>query len=253
MQRTTYLLLLLCVTTPLLAVRQEPPHNDEERSAATVEAFLHTLNIASVRTDSVLYMESHIVPRGETDTLIMRRWAGMQHRRRVEMWYKGELQMCLFSDGHTYFERYDTKEGWKSINNEKYFNEAQSYEIFGPLYQWQLKGEEFTYEGIAYLKNRPVVRIAARSPSHYDRHYYFELESKLLFLFTESDSINGEAVPIKTRNRVDWHAYHEYQPLGQMLLPSIESYQHKNSITLIFHKARYVEPNEKLFTQRQPL
>ena len=50
---------------------------------------------------------------------------------------------------------------------------------------------------------------------------------------------------------MDWHAYHEYQPLGEVLLPSVESYQYQNSIVLIFHKARYVANDERIFIQRQ--
>lgn len=251
MRHTTYLFLLLWLTTPLFSMGQAVVDDAEAEAAATVDAFLHTLNLEARSSDSVLFVESHIVPRGQTDTLIMRRWAGQQHRRRIEVWYEGRLQMCLFSDGHTYFESYQRDEGWRSINDEKYYDEEQAYNIFGPLYQWQLRGEDLRYEGTAYLNDKPVVRISARSPSHYDRHYYFEKESKLMFLYTESDSIAGEALPLRTRNRVDWHAYHEYQPLGEILLPSAESYQYKNSITLIFHKARYVANDDRLFTERQ--
>ena len=137
------------------------------------------------------------------------------------------------------------------MNAETYYDAEQAYDIYGPLYQWRLRGEDLTYEGVARYKDQPVIRIGARSPSHYDRHYYFEQGSKLLFLYTESDSVAGEPLPLKTRNRVDWHAYHEYQPLGEVLLPSVESYQYQNSIVLIFHKARYVANDERIFIQRQ--
>ena len=251
MRLTTYLSLLLWLTLSLSALAQEASAIAEERAAATVDAFYRTLNLASLRTDSILFVESHIVTRGQTDTLVMRRWAGQQHRRRVELWHKGIMQMCLFSDGRTFFESYKSDEGWKSINSEKYYDKAISYDIFGPLYQWQIRGEELTYEGVAYLQNKPVIRIAARNSTHYDRHYYFEQDSKLMFLYTESDSINGEPLSVRGRNRVDWRAYHEYQPIGSALLPSVESYQHKNSVTLIFHKARYVATDNRIFTQRQ--
>ena len=249
MRRTTYIFLLFWLTLPFLASGQAS--TSEHKADSIVDAFYRTLNLEALRSDSLLYVESHIIPRGQTDTLIMRRWAGPRQRRRVELWYQGQLQMCLFSDGRTYFDHYRDDEGWKSVNAEKYYDEIQAYDIYGPLYQWRIRGEELTYEGIAWYNEKPVVRIGARNSSHYDRHYYFEQGSKLLFLYTESDSINGEPLSIPTQNRVDWHAYHEYQPLGEVLLPAVESYQHKNNITLIFHKARYVANDERIFTQRQ--
>lgn len=249
MSRMIPILLLLCCSFTLRG--QEGDYVPEGKAAEVVSAFYRTLNLEALRTDSLLFVESRVVIRGDTDTLIMRRWCGPRHRRRLEMWHNGGLQMCLFSDGHTYFERYKVSDGWKSINAEDYFDEAQVYEVYGPLYQWYLQGDELTYEGTVQFRDNRVECVTARSASHYDRRYYFERDSKLLFLYTESDSINGEPTPIPPRNRVDWHAYHEYRPLGLALLPSAESYQHDNSITLIFHQARYVAYDERIFTQRQ--
>lgn len=249
MFRFVPIILLLCLTLSLSG--QEAGDASEGRAATVVADYYRTLNLGSLRADSLLFIESRIVGRGDTDTLVMRRWSGPQHRRRVELWHRGALQMCLFSDGRTYYECYHIDRGWRSVNADDYFEEAQQYDSYGPLYQWMLRGESLRYEGSALLRDDTVERVGARSASHYDRHYYFEKESKLLFLYTESDSINGEPTVIPPRNRVDWHAYHEYQPLGTALLPSVESYQHHNNITLIFHKARYVAYDERIFTQRQ--
>lgn len=247
----SHIALLITATLCLAASAQDTPSPNEAKAGQVVEDFYRVLNLEALQGDSLLFVESHIVPRGQTDTLIMRRWAGPRHRRRVELWFQDTLQMCLFSDGRTYFERYRNDEGWKSIHAEKYHDEVQAYDIYGPLYQWQLRGDDLTYEGTVTFHGQPVERIGVRNPQHYDRHYYFEKESKLMFLYTESDSIGGEPATIAPRNRVDWHAYHEYQPLGEALLPSVESYQHQGAITLLFHHARRVAFDDRIFTQRQ--
>lgn len=248
---TSPLVLLFAASLWLQASAQEIPSQEDRKAAQVVDDFYRMLNLDSLRTDSILYIESHIVPNGHTDTLTMRRWTATRHRQRVEFWYQGILQMCLFSDGRTYYESYREEEGWKSVNRSDYYDAVEIYDIHGPLYQWREHGEELTYEGTVLFEGNRVERIGSRSPLHYDRHYYFEQESKLMFLYTESDSIGGEPSPITTRNRVDWHAYHEYQPLGNILLPSVESYQHQGSITLIFNRASYVALDERIFTQRQ--
>ena len=249
MFRILSIALLFCLALPLSG--QEANHVPEGKAEEVVADYFRTINLEALRSDSLLFVESRIVGRGDTDTLIMRRWCGQRHRRRVELWYHGELQMCLFSDGRTYYESYHVDEGWKSVNAETYFDAAQPYDIFGPLYQWYLRGEELQYDGTVLYHDEPVECVSSRSAMHYDRRYFFEKKSKLLFLYTESDSINGEPSPVTPRNRVDWHAYHEYQPLGTVLLPSVESYQHNKNITLIFHKVRYVAYDERRFTQRQ--
>lgn len=251
MMKCKIAILTLWAAVATAAAGQEALYSPDGKASQVVADFYRALNLGALQVDSLLYIESRIVPRGQTDTLVMQRWAGPRQRQRMELWYDGVLQQCLFTDGKTYYECYHIGEGWKSVNAESFYDEALGYDFRGPLYQWYLHGNELRYEGSVLFEGQPAERIGVRNPTRYDRRYYFERDSKLLFLYTESDSIGGEPVPVAPRNRVDWHAYHEYQPLGAMLLPSVESYQHNGSVTFIFHRAQYVAPDEKLFTQRK--
>ena len=47
----------------------------------------------------------------------------------------------------------------------------------------------------------------------------------------------------------DWHAIHEYQPLGNILLPSVESYQMKGDMVYHFSRGRYLPIDNKIFNE----
>ena len=245
---------LLCLATlaATTAVAQNADIDNSHQAIQIVNDYYRMLNLQARRNDSVLYIESRIVRRGGHDTLFMRRWIGAGLRFRIEFSAADTLQRGLFSDGRHYFEDYDPDNGgWRSVNTNHYHNAVDRFDYRGPLYQWQMHGYDLIYEGSATFEGVPVERVGARNPDQYDRHYYFERDSRLLFLYTENDSIGGTPATLQPLNRVDWHAYHEYQPLGGMLLPSAESYQYDGSITLIFHQSRYVAADERLFTQRK--
>ena len=242
---------MLLLTLALIAAAPQATAQDSI-AAAIVDQYIKRLDIDAIPSDSLLYVESRIIQRGYSDTLIMRRWKGTANRQRVELWYEGTLQKAFYSDGRHLYRSYDTEDGkWHSINADKYYDLVQPYSIGGPLQRWRVNGEELSYGGIATLDSSRLYRILATSNSHYDRQYFIDCNSRLLVLYTESNSVNGEPLSTEGKRRVDWHAYTEYQTVGNMLLPSKERYQHAGNITLIEHAIRFVKTDEKIFNSEK--
>ena len=48
---------------------------------------------------------------------------------------------------------------------------------------------------------------------------------------------------------VDWRAVHEYMPFGESMMPSVESYQNKEGITITTHRYSYLPYDSTLFEQ----
>ena len=240
-------ILLLLLAVPLLTHGQE---GVADTAAQVVGAYLRSMNCDALRSDSILYIESKIAVRGSGDTVTMRRWFGTGNRMRIEIWHRGRLERCQYSAGRQIFHSYTSNEGkWKIVARDTYYDITQPYRFSGPLYRWEMQGEELTYLGGGLFEGRPIDRVEARNGNHYDRTYYFDRGSHRLFLYTESNRVNGEDMTSEGKLRVDWHMYHEYISIGGMLLPRSESYQHQGEITLIFHTPRYIATDQRLFTQ----
>lgn len=251
MNRRPFLCLLLLLTL-LMSGRTQPTEDGLKKAAEVVNDYYRMLNLESICADSILFIDSRIVHRGSTDTLHMLRWIAPGQRMRIEFTADDTLQRCYFSDGRHIYEEYDPeKNGWRSINGDTYHDAVDRYDYRGPLFQWQLRGLDLIYEEPITFEGVPAERVSTHHPEQYDRHYFFERASRLLFMYTESDSIGGKPPTLPPRGRVDWHAYHEYQPIGNAMLPSVESYQYQGIITIIFNTIRYVRYDERLFTERK--
>lgn len=243
-----YLLVLLTLGIFAHGAKAQQSNDTNQRASSIVASYYSILNYDAIPKDSILYIETHIVQRGSTDTLLMLRWFAVPQYNRIEIWDQNVLLTGYHSDGKSSFREYDTTlHMWKDINSDTYLDKVAPYDFHGPLYHWQNHGVELQYDGEYKFEGHPVYRISAKSPQTYDRKYLFEKETGLLFLFTESDSIDGNALARKGNRRKDWHAYHEFQPLNTIVLPSQESYQYNSTITLISHKAKFIGFNQKLF------
>lgn len=238
---------LLCFAFLLFGLALQAQEAPTDSAAMIVDQYLRLLNFDAVKTDSMLYIESFVIDRDNTDdTLFMRRWHIEPNSNRVELWHGGELGFGLTTDGYKIFKKYNAeKKQWQRIPVETYYDNESGYNYHGPLHNWRKLGVELTYMGELDFQGNRVYRVLAKEPYRYDRYYLFEKMSSILFLIdeqtTHSEDITDKAI------HVDWRAFHEYVPLGDCLFPSVESYQHEERITIIYHKYRYLPIDRSLF------
>lgn len=240
---------LLAVISGLLAWTQN--HQYIPDTAETIiEKHLSALNHDNIPSDSLLYIESCIVDRNDpTDTLIMKRWAQGPFKFRVEVWHNGKRETGYYSNGKDRFRRYDPNGAmWVDVTQMEYYDWAMAYDFRGPLHNYKAKGGEVKYAGSYTYQGRPVDRVFVGMPNMYDRYYLFEQTSGLLFLIDESDHFYGDA-KTDTTHHVEWRAYHEYQPLGESLFVSTESYMSYGRVKLIHHKPYFIKPNTEIFNK----
>lgn len=235
---------VMCMTVTPVRSQTTP------EASSIVEEFNAMLNYGALPQDSVLYIKTNIVQRGMSDTLVMHRWYAIPQYTRIEIRHKDTLITAYYGDGKKIFRAYDTVlHKWKDINNETYINKTSPYDFHGPLYYWKTHGIELHYDGEFKYEGQPVHRIYAHSTQNYDRYYLFEKERKLMFLYTETDSIDGQALQNHGRNRIDWHAYMEYRPIGKSLFVSQESYQYNSTIVFIYHDINFIDYDLRYFQE----
>lgn len=216
-----------------------------------VQQYYNLLNYDGLRNDSILYIETIIYKRtNPTDTAIMKRWFLAPNKARAELWHGDTLLEGAYSDGNTIFREYQLGilTHWTRVADSRYYNIAPNYDFRGALYHRKADAAVLKYEGIWDFNGNPVYRIFVDTPYKYCRNYLFEKESGLLFLIQETNQ-HSEYTSHQAYDHPDWHAYHEYQPLGDVLIPSVESYQMDGDVVYYFSKSRYVPMNMDIFTK----
>ena len=243
MKRTHTFLLL--VAAAALTQAQE-----SDTARRIVDRYLARLNYEALRSDSMLYVESRIFAPNSTDTVVMRRWHQEPNIDRVELWQGGQLGKGMFTNGKGICMEYNAqRRKWALISHETFLSQQMPYDFRSPLYKYHINGLELTYMGVLTYKGIPCQRVLVHTPNRYDRYYLFEAESGLLFLIDELETVaDGKA---SEATHVDWRAVHEYQPFGQSLLPSIESYQDRQGITIIKHTFQYLPYDSSLFEEHR--
>lgn len=245
MRKTVLITLLLLLAGGLHAQNHQYIADSAE---IVVNRYLRLLNYDALRQDSMLYIETVIYSRSNPhDTIMMRRWHVAPYKYRTEIWHGDTLTTGLVCDAESVFLEYDRwSKHWDDVGVTWYYDHAKAYDFHEPLFNWKSEGCKLTYKGVWKFQGENVYRILVESPLRYDRYYLFEKNSGLLFLIDET---TGHSPSFDTVNNVhvDWRAYHEYQPLGTAVFPSIESYQYDDDITFMFHKMCYLPINEELF------
>ena len=216
-----------------------------------VQNYIRLMNFDAIKSDSTLYIESYIYQRSDPhDTTIMKRWFLPPFNYRTEVWHSDTMVTGLSCNGKDVYMMYSKgNKRWEDANMSSFYNEFWGYDFHGPLFKWKTDNTHLQYKGIWKFNDQEVYRIFVTNPDRYERYYMFDKRSGLLFLIDETDSHSDRMVVLDDEH-VDWRAYHEYQPVGKALLPSIESYQYGGDITLIFHTYKYVTKDEKLFIQK---
>lgn len=213
-----------------------------------IDKYLEILRHDAIKADSMLYIESIVVSRSNTDdTCVLKRWYLAPNCYRVELWNRDTLLFGLMTDGLTIHKRITKDEKrWEDISISEFMDLFPGYDFHGPFAHYKVLGWDIRYEGIWNFNGHEVYKIFVQAPHYYDRYYLFEKESNLLFLIDEQETLEPNTY-VQDSSHVDWRAYHEYTPLGFALFPSIESYQIDGEITTIFSNIRYVAKDEKIF------
>lgn len=225
----------------------------KDSAAIIVDKYLDMINYNGIRSDSILYIETTIVSDNQLeDTLIMKRWFFPKGNTRLEFWQYGKRQTCFHSNDDKIFRKYDTiAHAWTSETKDTYHAECDRYNYYGPLYKWEISGVELIYRGVSSFEGSPIYVIHVECPEHYDRNYFFEQNSGVLFFVQEFPTIEGKPMT-KYDSQVDWRAIHEYKPFGESLLPSVESYQYHGVISILRHTYKYVAYNKDIFEKDYP-
>ena len=225
---------------------------DTARAIAIVDNYLRKIDFEKSHNDSVLAVVTHVIDRSHPyDTITIYRWYMSPRYNRTEIWQDGKLQDAYHSDGVKLFRKFHTvRREWANLTPDSYFQVSQPLDIRGALYGWRAKGAEIYYAGEVLFQGKKVDRVFATMPEVFDRYYYFERETGMLGLLVEEGHIYGDREPAKNAVRVDWHAWHEFVPVGEHFLPGEESYQvGESQIVILKHSYHYEAPNVKLFTE----
>lgn len=255
MKKTLALLLFAGLIASLQAQTETKPkssHQDTILAARIIDNYLAMVNFDHILKDSILCVQSSVVERSHpSDTMTIYHWYMSGRRLRIEMWQDGQLQDGYYSNGTTLFRRFQSStRSWADITQDSFYDLTIPLDVRGALYDWHTKGAEAVYAGQYTFDGTKVNRIFVTSPEVFDRYYFFEAETGLLFMVTEMDHIYGDRKKNKNARRVDWRAWHEFTPFHGYFLPTIESYQYEQSQIVIIHRQYHFEALQpKLFSE----
>lgn len=251
MKKILFLICTLLALTSTWAQTDMLSAKADSMSMAIVDRYLGILNYEGLRKDSMLYVVTYIIDRDyPQDTLFLYRWHMYPHYDRVEIYDKKSIKLGVYSDGKEYYQTFDEKRRtWRHVTPMTCYNMLMPYDIRGSLADWRAKGAEMTYKDETTLNGNAVEQVFVSTPEQFDRTYFFEKKSGLLFLFTEDSNMFGAEKHTRNTYPVDWRGWHEFIPFGRCLFPKIESYQADNHITILYHHYRYEPFDEKLFKE----
>lgn len=245
-KRIGILLLLACLGCGVKAQNHEYTVDSAE---LVVKQFLKMQDFNKLSKDSILYMETYIYYKSNPkDTAVLKRWYMKPNRFRAELWLRDSLIEGCYTDGKEIHRQLNPtmKMGWVDVTPEFYYKDENQYDIRGALHNWKADGATLKYTGIWDFNGHPVYRVLVETPNRYNRYYLFEKESGMLFLIQETDE-RSEYSSHEVYSHPDWHAYHEYQPVGPLLLPSVESYQVGNDMVYYFSHFKIIAADMKVF------
>lgn len=241
--------LLIALLLFPLALQAQNHQYIPDTAALVVDRYLGMLNHEHLPADSMLVIETDITIYGVADTLKMKRWYAQPEQFRVEVRYHGQLETGLATDGVHRFREYnpDAKD-WVFAREHKFRRTLSGYDFRGPLYDWRAHNDRLTYLGKATIDNSaPLDVVRVESNGIWTRLYMFE-PSGLLAFIVETDE-HGVDVTEDDGSHIDWKCIHEYQPVSNSLVPSQESFQRGDDITVMTSRC-WLEPyDETIFKQ----
>lgn len=244
-----HLLIAALSLVPLLAGAQNHQFVIKDSASHVVNNYLRMLNIEALPEDSILYLETTITTPGSTDTFLMRRWHARPQMFRVEVWRGDELQDALCTNGAARFRHYDaTEKRWTSLRPERFHDKMRGYDFRGPLHEWLYKGTTLRWKGSVDYNGVPLQAVDVSMPNMYERTYFFDPSNGLLALIIENDSLNSDFAP-RPETRIEWKIIHEYLPIGESLLPSLESFFRGTTLTILATKPRFLPRDTHIFNR----
>lgn len=239
------LLLTLMLLPATLAAQTEA----SDSAATAVDRYLQMLNPYGLPKDSMLVMETVITTQGDPDTLRMTRWFAEGEMFRVEVRHDDELLTGLCSNGQNRHRQYNSQNGWwEDLPQEELTAMLVGYDWRGPLFDWRRKGALLTWNGTSMLKGHKMLVVKVVMPGMYDRNYLFDAQTGLLTLVVESATENGTPARIRGHH-IEWRSMHEYMPLGESLIPSLESFVRNKTLTVLATTMHLEKTDTHLFNR----
>lgn len=249
MKKTAVIIMLLISVIGI--VKAQGSGGVMDSAEMVVSRFLKMQDINKLSKDSIIYMETYIYYRSKPqDTAVLKRWYMKPNLFRAELWLGDSLVEGCYTDGKRIHRELkpSMKMGWVDVTPELYYTDAEQYDVRGTLHSWRANGSELEYSGIWDFNGHPVYRILVKTPEKYNQYYLFEKESGMLFLIQETDE-RSEFSSHKVYAHPDWHAFHEYLPVGPLLLPTIESYQVDDDMMYAYTKYRMIRADMTVFQE----
>ena len=243
------LLLSALMLLPLSLGAQNHHFVIKDTAVHVVDTYLRMLNFEALPEDSILYLETTITSPGSADTFLMRRWHARPQMFRVEVWKKDKLTYGICSNGNDRYRQYIPKaDYWEEFSPDKFWEEFDGYDFRGPLYDWRNNASELHWNGTTDYNGHPLQVVKVLRPDSYDRFYMFDPSNNLLTLIIEQPTIYGDSARISP-SHIEWKVFHEYQPLGECLIPSLESFLRGTTLTILATKPRFLPRNTLIFNR----
>lgn len=248
-----FLLLLVLSTGCSISAQEAKTYtkSDTLRGQQIVDQYLDIIDFDRLLVDSMIYIETKIVDRSNpTDTMRVHQWYANGRRSRIEMYQNGQLESGYYCNGLSGFRMFHSgRRAWVDLIQSSYYDYVYPLDPRGALFDWRSKGSEIVYDGETRFNGNDVERIFVTSPSTFDRYYFFEKNTGLLFLTKEEDHIYGDSKKTDNAQRIDWRGWHQFTPIGSCMVPTEESYQYKDQIVLIFRTYKLIPFNKTAFTE----
>ena len=209
----------------------------DSTAAAIVDRYLSLLNVDALPHDSMLVITTTVTSPGSTDTFTMKRLYAWPQMFRVDVFDAGGKRLTgLCGNGTTRHRSYDTLRGWwRELTKETFYYKLSSFDFRGPLYNWRSQGVDLEYQGKTTVKGEQLDVVKVSGPTVYTRMYMFQ-DNGMLALIIDSDKVEADDAPYSDTH-IEWKCIHEYQHIGETLLPSLESFARDNRLTVLQSEA----------------
>lgn len=241
----------LRLLTLLLAVMTSVGVAAQDSATYVVERYLRMMAAERLPKDSLLVMQTTITFRPKADTVTMRRYYQADGMMRIEVWQSDTLTFGLCTNGTTRYRRYSPVLGWwDDVSPDDFDNDLQPYDFRGPLYHWQQRDIALSWVGHRTLDGHPMQVVRADQDGRFTRLYFFDPNNGLPVLVLESEELMEQKSHRKfIANPIDFKFFHEYQPIGESLVASEESFQ-RDSVLTIMRTTAHFEPRNNLLFNR---
>ena len=252
MRNLRTLLLAFALALPLGTTAQPPatPPQNVDSAAMVVDTYLRLLNSGAVPHDSCLYLRTVITTTTDTATIIMQRWFARDGMARIEVRFGDSLMTGLCTNGNNRYRRYlPVTQWWEDTDTAQFLTRMEGYDYRCPLQDWRGKQCRLQWIGTSTIEGHPLLAVLVQREEWHDRVYFFDPDNRLLTFVQERDEVDGKLLP-KQRggdNHIEWKAFHEYQPIGKMLQPSLESFKRGSVVTVMQTEVHLIALDPFLF------